>query len=62
MTLQEFIWEKGIKECQALFGVAEVTIYKWRSGARRPRPDMARKIELETRGRVGLRDIYGGTQ
>lgn len=62
VTLQDFIDERGVQKCAELFGVSPITIYKWRSNERRPRPDKAREIAQATQGRVTLDDIYRSAQ
>ena len=58
MTLREYIDQLGIRDAAMLFGVRPVTIYKWRTGERRPRPDLAWHIERVTAGAVTMREIY----
>jgi DNA-binding transcriptional regulator YdaS (Cro superfamily) len=53
LTLREWVTEVGGARAAAeTLAVAEVTVWKWLSGERRPRPELAAKIEAASDGRV----------
>lgn len=58
MKLKEYIQLVGTQTAATVFGVPVRRIQSWSGGHRRPRPEMALKIERLTKGRVTYREIY----
>jgi DNA-binding transcriptional regulator YdaS (Cro superfamily) len=53
ISLREWVTEVGGARAAAeTIGIAEVTVWKYLSGDRRPRPEIAAKIERLSGGRV----------
>ena len=53
ISLREWVTEAGgAKAAAERIGVAEVTVWKWLAGERRPRPELAARIEAVSDGRV----------
>ena len=48
----------GLTEMARLLGVSEVAVSRYRQGARRPSPDVMRRIIRVTKGAVTPNDFY----
>lgn len=64
MTLQDFIKANDMTHASfgALVGVAQATINRYVRGERFPSPDMIRKIEAATEGKVCVADWYASSE
>lgn len=58
MDLPTFIEAHGDEAAAALFGAKVRTVASWRRGERWPHPNMARKIEKLTKGKVSFSEIF----
>lgn len=60
MTLSEWMTKTGTKPdaLAAFLGVHPVTVYRWRSGAKMPKPAQMAGIQSATEGLVGPADFY----
>ena len=58
MKLKNYIEKHGIPHLAALLEVTERRVSSWYYSEREPRPDMARKIQEATNGKVKIKDCY----
>lgn len=58
MNLPDYLELIGDKAASELFGITERAALSYRTGKRKPRPEIAQRIVEKTGGKVDWKDIY----